>query len=81
MGEEHVEASRWKAGDTVSGKRGRTLDKRVEEEVESRMVESGEACDGAVSQGVSFFFCFLVVLNQGKLHVNQGLKRCYVMWL
>jgi hypothetical protein len=70
MGEEHIEASRWKAGDTVSGKRGMTLDKRVEEEVDSRMVDSGgRHVMGRLSPGVSFFSCFLVVLTQGKLHV------------
>jgi hypothetical protein len=34
---------------------------------------------GRLSQGLSFFSCFLVSLTQGKLHVNQGLKGCYVM--
>jgi hypothetical protein len=40
------------------------------------MVDSGAR--HVMGPGVSFFSCFLVVLTQGKLHVNQGLKGCYV---
>jgi hypothetical protein len=42
------------------------LDKRVEGEVESRMVESGEACDGAVESGTEFLFLFSSVIDSRK---------------